>query len=295
MRPGAAIKSDARGCLRTHWGQAAGVFFVFAGVYLLRTAAEEVLRLAAGVPMELGLTADPQAFFGGLPDTLSFLNARSLLITLLFLILGILIFSPVNLGVTRYFWKLSGDKPEGVGCVFDFFASSRLYFRSVALTVRVGARVLLCAFGLFLPAAVLLLLNGGALAGVIGWTPDEYTASLLSAAAVLWSLCAAFLLLLFWQRYFLAAYFAAEDDELEIGDALGFSAAWMHGHKLRAIGFCLSFFGWALLCLLVLPVLYVYPYINQSLACFARAVVIEHHRLKSLAEEDEGRKAEDRD
>lgn len=272
------MKQNAKGCLKRHWGSAMGTFFVFAMIYLLRTVMEEVVRLVAGIPLEMEWNA--MGFLGGFPDTLRFVDPTSLGITTLFIFVGLLILSPLTLGIQRYYWNLAGDEPSGIGCIFDFYSSSALYLRSVMLNLRIALRTLVTGVALQFPAVVLLGFGLIFRDGSFGFIKSEGLSEMLLSFAGLAAFCGLLILFVYAQRFFLAGYFAAADDGLELTDAIEYSAAWMHGHKLRLTGFYFSFLPWFLLCILVLPVLFVYPYVNTALAGFAREVVRDHHARK---------------
>ena len=42
----------------------------------------------------------------------------------------------------------------------------------------------------------------------------------------------------------------------------------MENHSIKYAFYCLSFSGWILLCLLIIPLIYVVPYFKMSKSCF---------------------------
>jgi hypothetical protein len=69
------------------------------------------------------------------------------------------------------------------------------------------------------------------------------------------------------QRYALVLPILAKQPRCKLRNALRLSAARTEGQCAALLGFQLSFFPWYLLCLLVVPLAFVLPYITQCRAC----------------------------
>jgi uncharacterized membrane protein len=75
-------------------------------------------------------------------------------------------------------------------------------------------------------------------------------------------------------RYSMAYYLLAENPEMEAMEALRKSSEMMQGHKLDFFKFCLSFIGWAFLCLITMGIgfLVLIPYFQMSKLYFYRSL-----------------------
>lgn len=62
-------------------------------------------------------------------------------------------------------------------------------------------------------------------------------------------------------------------DNISASQAISLSKTMMFSHGQNALNFQLSFIGWYLLCFFILPIMYVIPYVNQSCAEYAHAVI----------------------
>lgn len=98
------------------------------------------------------------------------------------------------------------------------------------------------------------------------------------AQNVLWVYIFACILLLvsglfFWfctiQRYFLSLYLYSENEKTSAIDTISKSIEIMNGLCIKTALFKISLFPWYLLCLLVLPCIYIYPYCKMSCAVLA--------------------------
>lgn len=80
-------------------------------------------------------------------------------------------------------------------------------------------------------------------------------------------------------------------DYLDQGKKIGFleaitlSRKMMDGHKWEYFVMGLSFIGWGLACIIIIPIIWVYPYMNQTLANFYVKLAAED--VQSTDEEDE--------
>lgn len=189
---------------------------------------------------------------------------------LLFLLaaLSLLVLPPLALGREAWFWQRSAREYESFTYAFTWY---RRMGRAIALhllrwLIRLGASALF-----LLPAVICTLA-----ALYLYWSGTTFftLAVLTATAAALWGTGVVFTTL-FLQRFFLAPYLLARDGETGARDALRESARIMDACMMRGntAKMKLSFLPWFLSCLLILPVLYVYPYYKQSCACYARHIL----------------------
>ena len=71
------------------------------------------------------------------------------------------------------------------------------------------------------------------------------------------------------QKYFLAQYLFVSDPKIKVRDALRQSTALMNGKLKKTALFKLSFIPWFILCIGILPSVYVQPYYRQSCVMYA--------------------------
>jgi uncharacterized membrane protein len=82
--------------------------------------------------------------------------------------------------------------------------------------------------------------------------------------------CVAFIIpgIILMLAYSMAFYIFADNQDLNIDEYLTRSRKMMEGYKLNYLAFNLSFIGWILLCLLVIPMIWVIPYIATAQALY---------------------------
>ncbi len=166
-----------------------------------------------------------------------------------------------------------------LGEAFDLFARARDYFGALWLRIEITLRSLCWLLLFSLPGAALLgvqlwllgVFENGVLAADIERIADEQYLALLPSVGLVvfgWLLCSVFLL-----RYFAVEYIWSDARGRErIGSrrAIKLSVAAMKDNRLRLVGGTLSFLGWWLLCIFLVPTLYVQPYFEAYKAAFVR-------------------------
>lgn len=76
------------------------------------------------------------------------------------------------------------------------------------------------------------------------------------------------------QRYFLANYLLVSNPDLGIIQCIRQSVNLLEGHIFTVVKFKLSFLPYALACLLILPVFFVYPHYKQSRTIIAKRLIV---------------------
>ena len=230
------VKRTAKDLMRGKWPQLMAVCCIIVSGYLAVILAESTLQYALGDTVPL-FTAVLQQKIGNLTPAV-------LLCEVLGLLLMLFIWGPLFLGAQR-------------AVCFRFF---------------LFLRILLAGLVCFAPAILSYILV----------SPEFYAALGLQtpiALADLWSLPGIFgalglVAFVPWMlRYYLAAYLLINDPELSPWQALTLSCKVSRGSRAVYLGLLLTFIGWALLCLLALPVFFVLPYLMTALPVFARYAI----------------------
>lgn len=76
------------------------------------------------------------------------------------------------------------------------------------------------------------------------------------------------------QRYFLANYLLAANPGIGIIQSIKQSVNLLEGHIFTVVKFKLSFLPYALACLLILPIFFVYPHYKQSRTIIAKQLIV---------------------
>lgn len=267
MSKGYIAKRAARDSLKNNWGKAVTVFMSVCAVWLLIALAEQIVRLLINVPPTATSLSDT-----GEEIIITNTSIYSTLMTAAGALFFLVFLMPLTLG--QYFWHYSNSKGSDsrVSSVFSPFSSFKNLAKSLWYFINISFRRLLWFFVFFFPASVLLTLIKTLLSEV----ETQYSKylilgfDLLTAALLILSLT---LYTIFSMCYFLAPYLLVSDPTLSVNKAIRISTMMMRSRKVEAFWFVLSFFGWFLLCIFVLPLLYVFPFYANARAHYARHIV----------------------
>ncbi|HCC35839.1 MAG TPA: hypothetical protein DEQ02_09525 [Ruminococcaceae bacterium] len=269
------FKKSAKHTLKPRWGGAITVVTVGFCVTILLMMAEQLTDMLLGFTLteqtliESGnLRAFYMEMFGQPLKAALYFGVSAL-----FLLLGIIVRAPISLGIKRYFWGVTAGGPETAGTAFDFFASFKMYFRAVRMELYIFARILLRAIILLIPGTALIWLSAYAgdyqvLALLFGYLAYIGAAAVMIPEAL---------------KYYMAGYILANDDEISPSGAIKKSIKMTKGTKGSYFILMLSFIGWWLLCIFILPMMYVMPYTGAANAHYAHYVMREYAK-KNAAE-----------
>lgn len=74
------------------------------------------------------------------------------------------------------------------------------------------------------------------------------------------------------KRYAMCSSVILTDEEKNPLKVIVKSIEIMENHSVQYAFYCFSFFGWLLLCLLIVPIIYVVPYFKMSKSCFSNSL-----------------------
>jgi len=278
MPVSADFRRAARGHLKGHFAEMLAALGVFACVMLILSVVQDFTRAMLGVNV-LSLYTPPVGaadFYSQYLPNLC-IAAGSALFTLL-------LTQPLLIGVRRLFWRAVNDKHSGLSGLFADFSSGRRYARALSFSVQLYLRYIL--FSLLMLPGLALVSIGNSSTSVQDWfnisLPTQDIKDFGAGFGTVLLLIGAVLFVRLMLRYFLARVLLADDDSLSPREALRRSARAMNGYKGQLVSLILSYAGWFLFCVPVLPILYVAPYVNMSCTSFARFAVEENVRAGRL-------------
>lgn len=264
------VKYNAKRCLCNNWGKAVAIVLLSTAIYLLFVIIELLAHLLLQLP------ASSAILIPGVSDGW----ILSLLLSLVTAVGSFILLVPLNLGTTRWYFDLSDGRSEDILNIFCCFAHKKLFFRSLGLALDITVRILFYSIlYLTLPLAAVIfslwLITASTFTGAI------FVGSMLLILSVaLFSIALVFLLIC-TQKYFLAKYYLL-DKNITVREAIRSSIHATRGHRDSIFCFKLSFIGWAISSVLILPMLYFAAYFSMSSLLYARVLIEQDRRANSL-------------
>lgn len=253
------LKQNAKHALGGQWGRAIAIMVISWIPYMLFNALEYGIRGAIGEPEYVGGNVN--------------ITVLSSITTLLILLLMFIVLTPVQQGVLRWYYRRTSGSDEPVSDLFYYFEAAGSYFKSLWLHFQIGVRMFLWTIllaALPLTGTVIVGMTfgvgrGGRLHGTI--------ALIMGLLTIVWIILLSLVLSIINMRYFLAPYLLAEHPDKKASRLICQSVKLTKGHKGSLFLFSLSFVGWLLLCIFIIPAFFVIPYINISMAMYARYLI----------------------
>lgn len=229
------MKRGARRELRGLWIRAAVILLLLRTPGLLAGLTEQGLRMAGKLPAFL------EGAFAPANPTLASVAASAGCGLLCFLL-----WAPLFMGSSRWYWRICQGKHERAGALFFYFESYLGYLKAAGLAALIGLRLILWYLLFCLPAFLA--------AGLAFWYRFStglplslgILQPLFGVVLLVWPLLAALLLGVAGQRYFLAPRLLAEKPGEPVRRLLRRSVRLMRGYRARVFLLLLSFWPWYL-------------------------------------------------
>lgn len=270
-----AIKQNAKRALKGHWGRALLILLVFIGVNILLSILDNAIFSTFGfhrVSFSLNYSGLRQIIIGN-PDALP--GIGEVVLSLALLLVRLVFIAPLSIGIINWVLELSDGRVDSVGSLFWVFEHAS-FRRSIWLEITVAVKIAL--FGLAVSLVPIAMFTAGLILSISGLISWEFYILLVVIGGVLLLFTGGILTMWFSARYFAAPLLLCRRYGFTVREATKCSVAATATHRWQIVSFYLSFLPWLLLCALVLPLLYVVPYITVSSVLMAR-YLYEDYRM----------------
>ncbi len=258
------IKSAARTALKHRWSEAIAATMLLLSVILLNTVMQLVLMNILKVD-EVWTPFTPTTVPGHNQIAAAGLTLFSAVFTLF-------VVFPLSFGVMRWFWLISGGSNVKLSELFCYFSSTKLFFKTVRLSLALFFRLVFGVVICYLPFTLISVITNPQVYEMFGWAFKKHVSGLVAIAPTLRFLGT--ISFFFWiSTYILFFAVMFTESDWSVRSIIRRTTHISKGNRLRFIGFIFSFFGWLLLCLFVFPLPFVLPYILASTAVYGREVL----------------------
>lgn len=259
-----AIKFNAKKCLRNNWGRAILIFVIMAAVSAVLGALDNAIFSAFGfhrveISIDLLRGGYMEWWLAEGADVTWYEVALSILLSLV----QLCIMAPLTLGAANWALELSDGRSNSIGELFWAFDNAAWY-RSVWMSITVAVKT-----GLFAIAVEAIPTAMMAIGAANLWENRSLGVPLVVIGSVLMLVALPFTWW-FGARYMAANLLLCDRYYYTVKEATRLSVALTRGRRWQIVGFYLSFLPWYLLCCLVLPFLYVIPYVAVADTMMAR-------------------------
>lgn len=189
----------------------------------------------------------------------------------------LLIIIPLCLGVLRFFWRILFSVEDNPVSSFYYFSSKKLYFKSLSFILILLLKVIPPAIILAIPVFGVWLVSKGSIFELANMSIPLWTANLSYIFIFLRSL-AVILLILYMIKYYMAPLFFVADENMDSAECFHMSTVISKKTSLDFSFLLISFWGWILLSMLIIPLIFTLPYMITSFAVHFRFAVAEYNK-----------------
>ena len=200
----------------------------------------------------------------------------SICITIFSAIFSFAVAFPLFFGIMRWFWLITGGSNPSLKEMFVFFSESKLFGKSVLISIGLFLRLIIASVVCFLPCVICRILITPEFYNALGYAMPIWLESLHPLVDIL-RMIGIIIFVLWTTRYILFYTVLFSEPNLSAHKTLVATKKITNGGIIRFIGFAFSFIGWGLLCLFMVPLIFVIPYLLSAFSIYGR----EEYRSKT--------------
>ena len=204
---------------------------------------------------------------------------------IIFAIFLVFLISPLIIGLFRFFWRILFDADDNPVSVFYYFSNIKIYKRVMLLILFFSFKLIFWRVILNIPAYIVELLSHNFIYDMVDMPIPVWTAN-LSNFTVFLKVISAVIVFFITLRFYLAPMLFVADDNIEFGEAMHMSTIIAKKTSIDFIYLILSFLGWILLSVLLIPLIFTMPYIITSYLVHARFAVADYNKQIKLSAEN---------
>lgn len=284
MKNASAVKRQAKTLLSGEWSRALAIlcFVLFAAVsvFLVEQICSDLLSNSQNLssttyvidagPATMAITQ----IFKYLTDLVA---TSSEYISVIFVVIWFVLASPLLLGETMWYYYTVTSVNSKVSIAFSFYNSNKLFSRALIFKLNYLLRQALFFVICLIPSAVVLGLSYYFWIQYTLYPSDIFETNMimLGVGAVLFAVIGLVAYAVVMIRFLLAEYLFIEQPSQKMGEVFKTSRMYMKDNVGRVVALFVSLIPQYLSCLLLIPVLYSYPFIKTAWAKLAYDIINE--------------------
>jgi hypothetical protein len=252
------IKNEAKHILKNRWSTALAISFIILAMLFLGVAGFGLIH----------------SLFINILGKVSAIAIALVFVTLLWQFLGV----PLLYGTLRWTWYSSLNNDIPFYEIFYYFGSGYNYIRAISLGFRIFLRIVIILALCFTPSIIILVACMPQLYNFLNFPMPYFVSSLWALGNVL-ELFGGTLSVILLLRYVSAPILLINNEKLSPQEALNFSVIISKFANGRTLSFLLSFSGWLIISILILPLLYAIPFFFVSYSIYCKYLMENYNRI----------------
>lgn len=199
-------------------------------------------------------------------------------VNILLILFSLFIMAPAALGLIRAFWRIMWDSEDKAEIIFYYFSSKKLYKKALKLIFNLAFKFLWIGLLLLIPSIITDTLSSVKVYDLFGLSAPAFASNLWVLSAFLRA--SAFIILIaIMLKYYLAPFLFVADEDMDVMEAIHKSTVLTRATAVDFLILVLSFLGWILLSVLVIPLIFTLPYMVMSYVVHSRFAVANYNKV----------------
>lgn len=191
---------------------------------------------------------------------------------IIFFILTLALICPLFLGLIKFFKNLIFDTYTSIAEIFIYLSSFSAYKKVFRFIIELLARLVFYSVICFLPPGILKLITSDFFFDLINMDTPLWAESLDTLLSFLVSM-ATFAVFFIMLRYYLAPFLLVADDDMAVGETIHMSTVISRRSTSELWPLVFSFFGYIVLTLFMIPIIFTLPYFLCAFTVHSRYAV----------------------
>ena len=197
-----------------------------------------------------------------------------------FIITAVIFFfllGPLCLGVVNFLRRFLWEQKDDLLLVFKYFSALSHYKRVIHFMFSFGIRIVLIAMVLYFPCAVVRVLSSEQFYNALGLSFPVWTSNLWALNSFL-AIIATMAFVFITLKYYLSIFIFVSNDNIEVAEAINMSTIISKRTGADFFGLVVSFLGWFLLSVFVMPLVITIPYFLMSYCAHCRFAITAYNK-----------------
>lgn len=270
------IKLQAKGAMsfNNNWGKSIAITIIMLCIYSVLNSFNIIAQHIFNVTMSLQSIADsyldPYFYFQLIDHFVLQVYMYLFIFLVACILLWVLIVWPLSLGIRYWCYDVANNTSPSISVIFRYFSCKNLYLKAISFKFNLFLRCFFRFVVCLLPAVIMFFIVGELTIFSNISALSRTNIFLLYLSVLFLFICGLLAFGLIILRFFLASYFFILDDHISGIKCIDESYKKMKGKCFGLVRLLITFIPWMLSCFFILPILYVYPYLQISLANFAK-------------------------
>ena len=202
-----------------------------------------------------------------------------------FTLVGIFVLLPLFLGLLRFFWRSLFGADDKITVMFYCFSSPQLYKKALGFILLFILKFAVWGILLYLPAILIDVIASPEFFNLFKISPPIWISNLWPISSFL-KIIAFVAMFSVFLKYYIAPVLFIADDNMDSAEAIHMSTIIAKGSAIDFVYLFFSLIGWIFICLFLIPIIFVMPYLVCSYLVHVRFAVAKYNKHISVDDDN---------